>query len=388
MNRIDRIAEVAKRHVDSGALSGIEWSILRAGDVWTRGRYGLADGINNIPMPERPIYRIFSMTKPVVSAMAMMLVEQGRLRLFDPLAAYLPEFAEMQVLQADGSHAPAGLITIEHLLTHRAGLSYGFLANCPVAPLYRAADLRDTTLSLAEFVARVAEQPLAYEPGTQWRYSVATDVLARVLEVVTGQRLPDLLQEYILGPIGTQDTGFWVDPARTDRIMPMFGRSNLDDIMDFDSAPQILIPADMSKDQPHDNPDFYRGGTGLFSTLADYLLIARFLQTGKTPDGSRLLSEKSVQMMWTDRIPTYQKPLKKDGFTFGGYGWGLAGRVMIDLGQAQFLTETGESGWAGAASTFFWLDPKNDLIGVVMTQYLGSKIPIGEDFQTAVYQAL
>ncbi len=388
MNRMDQIAAVAKRHVDAGALSGIEWCILRGGAVWTEGRYGLADGLTSTEMPEIPIYRIFSMTKPVVSAMAMMLVEQGRLRLFDPLAAYLPEFADMQVLQADGSKTPAGLITIEHLLTHRAGFSYGFLADCPVAPLYRAAELRDTRLSLAEFCNRVAAQPLAYQPGTEWRYSVATDVLARVLEVASGQKLPVLLQENILGPLGTQDTGFWVEPAREHRIMPMFGRSNLDDIMAFDAEPQSLQPADMSVDQPHDNPDFYRGGTGLFSTLADYLLIARFLQTGQTQDGSRLLSNKSIEMMWTDRLSPTQKPLKIDAFTFGGYGWGLGGRVMTDPGQAQILTDLGECGWAGAASTFFWLDPKNDLIGVVMTQYLGSKIPIGEDFQTAVYQAL
>jgi len=388
MNRMDRIRDVAKRHVDAGALSGVEWCMLRGGTVWTKGSYGLADGLNGTPLPEQPIYRIFSMTKPVVSAVALMLVEQGRLRLFDPLSAYLPEFTDMQVLQMDGNTVPAGLITIEQLLTHRAGLSYGFLANCPVAPLYRAANLRDTDLSLADFCIRVAALPLAYQPGREWRYSVATDVLARVLEVVLEQKLPDILQDYLLGPIGTKDTGFRVDKTRESRLLPMFGRSNLDDIMEFDAATQRLIPADMSADQPHDKPGFYRGGTGLFSTLADYVLIARFLQSGKTADGTRLLSQKMIEMMWRDRIPVSQKPLKIDEFAFGGYGWGLAGRVMSDLGQAQFLTEQGECGWGGAASTFFWIDPKNDLIGVVMTQYLGSKIPIGEDFQTAVYQAL
>lgn len=362
--------------------------VLRGGAVFAEGRYGLADGINGVEMPEEPIYRIFSMTKPIVSAVTLMLVEQEDLRLFDPLAAYLPEFADMEVLQGDGARVPSAPITLEHLMTHRAGFSYGFLPDCPVGALYRAAGLRDAKLSLADFVARVATLPLASHPGEVWRYSLATDVLARVLEVVLGRRLPDILAEFVLEPLGLTDTGFMVPKTARGRIMPVFGKSGLDAVTTFDDVPQTLIPADISGEYPCDDPAFYRGAVGLFSTMQDYLKVAQFLQSGKGPGGEVLLSRKMVQMMWTDRIPASQKPLFIGPFVFAGYGFGLAGRVMADMSVAMGLGNIGEYGCAGAAGTYFWIDPLEDVIGVVMTQYMGSKIRIGEELREAVCQAL
>lgn len=387
-DRFSRIKGVAERHVASGALSGIEWNIQKNGREWATGSHGMADGLNGVAMPDQPIYRIYSMTKPVVSAVALMLLEQGRLRLFDPLVAYLPEFAEMQVLQADGSLTPAGMITIEHLFTHRAGFSYGFIPECPVGALYREADLRDAKVSLKDFVKIIATLPLAFQPGTEWRYSVATDVLGRVLEVILQKPLPAIIKEYALDPLGLTDTGFIVPKDQRHRVMPMFGKSNLNELMEFDAEPQVLIAADASFEHPCDDPNFARGGMGLFSTLADYTKIVRFLASGFGPDNTRLLARNTAQMMWQDRIPASQKPMSIGPFVMGGYGWGLAGRVMADMGGAMLPSSIGECGWAGAASTFFWIDPVEDIIGVVMTQYLGSKIPIGEDFMTATYQAL
>jgi len=386
--RYNRIAGVAKRFVDCGALSGVEWKILRGGEDWAAGRYGMSDALNGVEMAEVPIYRIFSMTKPVVSAVAMMLIEQGHLRLFDMLAAYLPEFRNMEVLQADGSLTPALPITIEHLLTHRAGFSYGFVLDCPIGQIYREMDLRDASRSFADLIDEIAQQPLAFQPGSQWRYSMATDVLARVLEVVLDQSLPEILQDFVFAPLGLENTGFSVAAENQSRIMAVFGRSNLDEAMLYDDQPQTLVPAQMQLDHPSADPAFYRGGMGLFSTVDDYAVIAQFLQNGSAPSGQRLLSTKAVELLWKDRIPDSQKPLMIGPFPLAGYGWGLAGRVMTNLEQAAMITEQGECGWAGAASTFFWIDNKNDLIGVVMAQYIGSKVPIGEDFQTAVYQAL
>ncbi len=388
MNRFDRIEGVARRHVDAGALASVEWKILREGRVFAEGRYGMADPEKGVALPENAIYRIFSMTKPVVSAVALMLVERGDLHLFDPVALYLPEFAEMEVLNPDGTRSPAAPMTIEHLLTHRAGLSYGFLPDCPVGVLYRQAGLRDAKLSLADYVARVAGLPLASQPGQVWRYSIATDVLARVLEVILNRPLPQILDDFVFAPLGLHDTGFMVPPADRARLVPMFGKSNLDEVMQFDTAPQRLIRADVSEEYPCDDPAFYRGAMGLFSTLEDYLKITQFLQSGLAPDGACLLSRKMVQMMWTDRIPACQKPIGIGPFVFAGYGFGLAGRVMSDMSQAMGLTSAGESGWAGAASTFFWIDPQEDVAGVVMAQYLGSKIRIGEEFREALCQAL
>lgn len=387
-DRFSHIKAVAERHVSSGALSGIEWNIQKNGREWATGSAGMADGSNNTAMPDAPIYRIYSMTKPVVSAIALMLMEQGKLRLFDPLAAYLPEFAKMQVLQADGSQTRAGMITIEHLFTHRAGFSYGFVPGCPVGALYRKADLRDAKVSLENFCKTIATLPLAFQPGTEWRYSVATDVLGRVLEVILQKPLQAIVAEYVLDPLGLTDTGFMVPKDQRHRVMPMFGKMNLNHLMQFDAEPQTLIPADPTFEHPCDDPNFVRGGMGLLSTLSDYTKIARFLASGLAPDNTRLLARNTMQMMWQDRIPAAQKPIAIGPFVMGGYGWGLAGRVMADMGGAMIPSNLGECGWAGAASTFFWIDPVEDIIGVVMTQYLGSKIPIGEDFMTAVYQAL
>ncbi len=388
MQRLDRIEQVARRHVDAGELPGIEWNILRGGAEFARGRHGLADPLNGVEMAARPIYRIYSMTKPVVSAIAMMLLEAGRLNLFDPLAAYLPEFADMQVLGADGQMAPARPITIEHLLTHRAGFSYGFLPDCPVAERYRATDMHLAALSLEDMVALVAAQPLAFQPGSQWRYSVATDVLGRVLEVIEDRPLDQIIAEYISSPLGLADTGFHVPASQQGRIAPVFGKSSINQVKSFDPPPQRLIPADPGPEYPHDDPQFRRGGLGLFSTLDDYTLIARFLASGLAADGRRLLSRKSVEMLWQDRLPAAQKPIAIGPFVLAGYGYGLGGRVMSDPGAALVPTSRGEHGWAGAASTFFWIDPVEELIGVVMTQYLGSIVPIGEAFMSATYQAL
>ncbi len=386
--RFNRIRAVAQKHVDAGALSGIEWAVLRSGKDWARGAYGYNDGIAKTPMPDKPIYRIYSMTKPIVSAVAMMLIEQGKLALFHPLAAYLPDFTDMKVLNPDGSHNPAAPITIEHLFTHRAGFSYTFLMDCPIGRLYRKGKLRNGGTSLADFAAKIATYPLAHQPGSTWHYSVATDVLARVIEVVLDRPLQDILDDLVFTPLGLKDTGFMIKSGQEHRLMAMFGRGNIDEAIPPDPAPQTLIPANIAKDHPYDDPSYARGGMGLFSTIDDYLEIAKFLRTGQNPSGARLLSRKSVEMLWTDRLPDSQKPFAIGPFEFGGYGWGLGGRVMVNTGAAMIPTNTGECGWAGAASTFFWIDPVDDIIGVVMTQYLGSQIPIGEEIMTAVYQAI
>ena len=308
--RRQRIASVAQSHIDSGYFSGIEWLVMRGGKAWSRGNLGWADAINAIEMPERPIYRVFSMTKPVVSAVALMLMEQGKLRLYTPVAAYLPEFGRMDIIAEDGSRRAAKMpITIEHLLSHRAGLSYGFLADCPAGQLYRQSIMKDASHSLAEMVSEIAKAPLAFEPGSQWRYSVATDVLAHVIEVILGQPLPEILREHVFAPLGMTETGFWVPEPERHRLMAMFGISDINKIMEFDDLPQSLVPADMSGLYPADKPDFYRGGYGLFSTIDDYSLLTSFLTSGLSSQGERLLSRKTVEMMWTNRIPDSQMPL-------------------------------------------------------------------------------
>jgi len=387
--RKQRIEDRAKALVEQGAFSGIEWLIHRGDEPWARGRAGQLDAVAGTPMPEKPLYRIYSMTKPIVSVAALMLMERLKLRLFDPVAAYLPKFAQKQVLDPDGTtRQMRGMMIIEHLLTHRAGLSYGFLIDCPVGQRYTELDIMSGSVSLAEMIDRIAEEPLAFDPGTNWRYSVATDVVARVLEVIEGKPIAAILKELIFDPLGMTDTGFMVPESERHRVMGMFGEGDLNRIMIFAPPPQTLRPADVSKTYPTDNPDFGRGGHGLFSTLDDYMKFVRLLKTGCAPNGDRLLSRKTMQMIARNRIQPEIMPIAIGPLVLAGYGYGLTGRVMLDTGAVYGLTSQGEWGWAGAASTYFWVDPEEDVEGVVMSQYLGSIIPLGDDIRVAAYQAL
>lgn len=383
----ERVASVARAHCDAGRFASIEWVAHREGREILRGAAGMADPLNGVALPDKPIYRIYSMTKPVISAIAMMLVEEGRLRLYDPVAAWISAFAKPEILSADGSRAPATRsMIVEHLMTHRAGLSYGFLPDCPVAALYRQTDMRKTAKPLEDMIATIASMPLAFEPGSQWRYSVATDVLARVIEIVEGKPIRQVVAERVTGPLGLKDTGFTAsDPAR---LLPMFGNGNLDEIMNFAPGPQTLTPANVSNVYPHDDPAFGRGGYGLFSTLDDYAVIAEFLGSGRSGEGDALLSRKAVELMWTNRIPPRLLPLFIGPLPLPGYGFSLAGRVMLDTGSGFWLTSPGEIGWSGAASTFFLIDPVEKVTVVVMSQYLGAKIPLADDMRNAIYAAL
>jgi CubicO group peptidase (beta-lactamase class C family) len=317
------------------------------------------------------------------------LVEQGKLRLFDPVAAYLPDFAKMTVMNADGKTSPAkSPMIIEHLLTHRAGFSYGFLTDSPVVEHYRSSNINDANVSLEEMVTTISDFPLAFEPGSQWQYGVATDVLARIIEVILDRSLPEILNEMILKPLGMTDTGFIIPKADRSRLMAMFGKSDLDEVMKFDDKPQTLVPADLSAQYPVADDNFYRGGLGLYSTIEDYSRFSDLLVSGVSNTGERLLSSKTIELMWTNRIPDSQMPLRIGPIFLAGYGFGLAGRIMLDTGKGYGLTSNGEFGWTGAASTYFWIDRREDIIGITMAQYMGSKIPLSDDIRNAVYQAL
>jgi CubicO group peptidase (beta-lactamase class C family) len=388
-DRRARIAARAEAHVAAGAFSGIEWRVERGGKLFSEGRAGLADALAGRPMADVPIYRIYSMTKPIIAAVVMMLVEEGRLRLYDPVAAFLPEFAAPEVLLPGGdTRRAAGPIAVWHLLTHMSGLSYGFLPGCPVGERYARAGLSRQRLSLAGLVAALAAEPLAFDPGTGWRYSFGNDVAGRLIEVIEGRPLGAVLKARLFDPLGLEDTAFFVPEAQRHRMMGIFGQGDLDRLLDFAPPPQRLIPAEVEASAPHDDPDFARGGHGLFSTLPDYMKVARFLSDGRAADGRPLLSRHGRAALWVNRIPDAMLPLRIGPFEQWGYGFGLAGRVMLDTGRMPSLSSVGECGWAGAASTHFWIDPAEDLIGVIMAQQLASIVPLADDLRIAVYQAL
>ena len=388
MPRNSRLQTAAQGYIDREQFASIEWLVEAKGQVLTSGKVDPSAGSG---IPADALYRIYSMTKPIVSVMALMLIEQGRLRLYDALPQFNPVFAGMRVLHASGRLEPvARPILVEDLLTHRSGFSYEFITGCHIAPGYDAVDLSsDGKCSLDEMMTKLAAQPLAFQPGSQYRYSVSTDVLAHVLEKATGQSLVSLLQEHILTPLGMHDTDFHVPAAKQARLMPMYG---VTDVSEFSSltppSVQRLIDANVEDMYPSTDPAFTRGGHGLYSSLSDYARFARMLLTGTTPDGQILLSRKMLDMMTTNRIPDSQLPLTIGMNPLPGYGWGLGVRIMMDTGKALALTGQGEFGWAGAASTYFWVDPKEDMIGIIMAQYLGSVLPMADDLRTAAYQML
>jgi len=395
MNPIDQqggfrkrgIRRVAKGYIDAGHFASIEWLIKQHGKVIDAGVALPGEGSSSLP--DQPIYRIYSMTKPIVAAAGVILMERFRLHLFTPLGSILPEFQDMEVLNADGSTERASPIMIEHLFTHRAGFSYNFMPDCPVGALYLSDGLvNDSDCTLETFTNRASQFPLAFQPGERWHYSIGHDILARVLEIVSGQALGTLLQNEIFDPLGMKDTQFFVPETERHRLMPMYGRS-LDEIL---KAPEANVPLekfDVDDAYPYDQPGvFARGGHGLFSTADDYIRFAQFTVDGKTPMGASLTSRKMVDFMWHNRLSNKQLPYWLGPFPEPGYGYNLLGRVMLDPGQAISLTSEEEGGWGGAAATYYWADRKEDFVGVVMAQNLGSLSPMRTDMMAAAYQAL
>jgi len=393
--RIQRVREVATSLTEQRQFNSIEWCITHQRKVVEQGAVGKADLANDIDLPDNPIYRIYSMTKPIVSVAALRLIENGELILSAPVTSYLPEFTSVGVIQADGSVATDRSstswqpMTVEHLLTHRSGLSYDFLPDCEVAELYRQNNLVDRgDLSLRAFVEELAKFPLAYQPGTEWQYSYSIDVLARIIEVVRKQPLAEALNDLIFSPCGMLETGFRLSPEQQTRLIPSFGQQSLDVARPLPQGPHQLNAMNVDQGHPLDSDKFARGGHGLYSTTNDYLKFMHVLYDGCAPDGTIILSAPMADMMWNDRIPASQKPLQICGDVMGGYGWNLFGRVMVNTGESDFLTAVGEGGWSGAAATYFWVDRNTGLGGLVMTQYLGSTAPLGPLIKSAAYQAL
>jgi CubicO group peptidase (beta-lactamase class C family) len=391
MARNSRVKRSAEGYIDRKQFSGIEWRVEAAGKILTSGQVGSATENGSDPIPDDAIYRIYSMTKPIVSVMAMILIEQGKLRLFDMLAQYNSAFQSMRVLLPSGEIEPAKRpILVEDLFTHMAGFSYEFIAGCHIAPGYDAINLSsDGASTLDEMMTKLSTQPLAFQPGSQFRYSVCTDVLAHVCEKASGRTMQSLLQEHIFGPLEMKDTSYYVPKEKQSRLMPMFGISDVSE-MSFLNPPlkQELIRADVEEMYPSKNSAYSRGGHGLFSTLDDYFKFGRMLLNGKGPDGQAMISRKMHEMMLSNRIPESQLPLRIGLSSLPGYGWGLGVRIMMDPGKAMGLTGKGEFGWAGAAGTYFWVDPNEDMVGVFMTQYLGSMLPMADDLRSAAYQML
>ncbi len=385
LDRLKRIDSHMQGYVDSGKFAGIVTLIARAGEVVHRGSFGFQDIAASKPMETDTIFRIYSMTKPITSLGLMMFIEQGSVDLIDPVVKFLPEFEKVRVWTPSGDFVdPSGQITVRDLLTHTAGLSYGGYKDSqhPVDKLYDRADLFDSQLSLEQSVRRIADLPLMYHPGEAWHYSIATDVIGRLIEVISGHSLGAFFQQRIFEPLAMVDTAFSVPPEKMDRFATLYGRSRATG----------LKPVDASIGGDYLSPRLLLGGQGLVSTAHDYLQFALLMLNMGEWRGSRLLERETVELMTGNHLSQGQIPLSYNGIvdsSVPGFGFGLGFSVLLDPVQAGIYGNKGDYGWGGYAETYFWIDPQERIIAILMAQFMPSlTFPIRKEFRTLVYQAL
>jgi len=378
-DRMARINVGMQRFVDEGLIAGIVTLVARRSHVVHFNRVGYRNLEAKLPMEQDTIFRIYSMSKPITSAGLMMLYEQGLVHLEDPLSKFVPEFKSVKVLLQDGKLEDARReITVYDLLTHTAGFSYGD-EEVPIDEIYREANLFERELTLEEAILRLASLPLAFHPGGGWRYSVATDVVGRVIEIISEQTLAEFLEENICGPMEMKDTGFSIPPEKLDRFSTLYGLKQEDPMA-------ILDPREGS--EWSGEVRLFSGGHGLLSTTMDYYRFAQLMANGGELDGVRLLGPKTVELMVSNHIPPNLLPIVVTDPRLG-HGWGLGVSMILDVARSGMMGSVGLYGWGGYANTHFWVDPVEEIIGLLMLQYLPSgTYPITNEFRTYVYQAL
>jgi len=377
--RLDRITKTMANYVAQGDTGGIITLVERKGEVAHLAKCGYQDIASQQPLELDTIFRIYSMTKPIVSVALLMLYEQALFQFSDPVHKYLPEFKDLRVLTDAGELVPPNReITIHHLLTHTAGLTYGAFGTTAVDKLYLAANLWEKGIDLKEMTRRIANLPLLYHPGDKWVYSVATDVVGRLIEILSGLPLAEYLREKIFIPLGMGDTAFSVSPEKVRRLATCYAETETEKMAVYD-RPENSAFRDVS---------LYSGGGGLVSTLEDYLRFARLMLNHGELDGVRLLGRKTVELMTMNHLPASLLPFAI-AEPIPGLGFGLGVAPIMDVAQFQNLGSKGSYGWSGLASTTFWVDPQEDLIAILLTQYIPIEpIPLHPNFRSLVYQAL
>jgi CubicO group peptidase (beta-lactamase class C family) len=390
--RLDRLHAVMQQKVDQKQLAGIVTLLARHGKVVEERTYGKKDIASGAPMTKDTIFRIFSMTKPVTGVAMMILYEEGKWQSSDPISKYIPEFAQLKVFKGvdqagkilveDPVHPP----TMRELMTHTAGFTYGIFGNSPVDKMYMDQRVWQSQ-SLKDMIDKLAKTPLLYQPGTRWVYSASMDIQGYIIEKLSGQSLPDFVQQRILGPLGMKDSGFFVPKEKRNRFATLYAADQKGG----------LIPSAAEGNAPVTNyaaqPSMPSGGGGMVSTAEDYLRFAQMLLNQGELDGVRILAPATVQLMTSNHLAP---SLMTGEFSAGpekirpGMGWGYDCAVFSDPLQADEVVGKGTFFWWGAADTWFWVDPTNDLIFVGMTQLMyGPAAPYMEGLsRPPVYQAL
>ena len=390
-DRLERIDGWMRAHVEAGKVAGLSVMLARGGHNAFFRSHGRADIARDKAFAPDTIARIYSMTKPLTSVAVMMLYEEGRFQLDDPITRFLPEFSDLRVLTGGNrvkfeSEPARRPITIRDLLTHTSGLTYGFMEATLVDALYRqnGVDFGEAQgESLAEVVARLARQPLLAQPGAEWNYSVATDVLGHLVAVVSGVDFADFLRTRVIQPLGMVDTDFFVPADKLPRFAANYSLFRDRTLKLYDDAvgSRFATP-----------PACPSGGGGLVSTAADYMRFCRFLLGRGALDGTRLLGRKTVDLMLMNHLDGDLAAMGQPRFSetaYTGIGFGLGFSVMLDPARAQIVGTPGEVAWGGLASTAFWVDPAEDLAVVLLTQLIpSSALPLRRELRVLTYAAL
>ncbi|MDQ2944769.1 MAG: beta-lactamase family protein [Acidobacteriota bacterium] len=374
--RLERIRVQMKSDVENRRIPGAVLLIARAGKIAALETLGFHDRAKQAPMRADSIFRVASMSKPITSVAAMILAEEGKLDIGAPVAQYLPEFKDVKV--GIEKIAPKRPMTVQDLMRHTSGLTYGIFGNSPVDELYKKSNVF-VGKSLADMVAKIASLPLLHQPGEVWEYSVSTDVLGRVIEVASGMDLDRFVAERITRPLKMSDTGFYLNASQAQRLARP------------DSA-MMMPPGD-----PTAKPAVFSGGGGMLSTAGDYARFCQMLLNGGELEGVRILSPKTVALMTSDQLPPSTErhsPVAMGLNAFGptpemGTSFGLGFAVRTSAGRNPVPGSVGDFSWAGITGTYFWVDPKEKLIAVLMMQVpQATNVPYWRQTRTLVYQAL
>lgn len=390
LQRIDRLLK--EQYVETGKLVGALVTVSRRGELVHTAMAGLADRERNTPLREDTIFRIYSMTKPITSAAFMMLVEEGLVGLDDPVHRYIPSWRELGVFVAGVPGAfqtkpAAAPMRIIDLLRHTSGLTYDFQARTNVDATYRKLKIGviDSGVPLDRMIELLAKTPLEFSPGEAWNYSISTDVLGYLVGLISGIPFEQFLRERILDPLEMVDTDFQVPAAKQARLATCYS---------LDPQGRIVVQDDPVTSRYLKPPPFFSGGGGLVGTAADYMKFCQMMLNGGTANGHRILGPKTIGLMTMNHLPGAKELMdsSRSLFTeaaYGGLGFGLGFAVVLDRAKTMTPGNVGEYFWGGAASTAFWIDPKDQIAAVLMTQLLpSSAYPIRHQLRTLVYSAL
>tara|TARA_B100001094_G_scaffold195848_1_gene189791 strand:- start:175 stop:1365 length:1191 start_codon:yes stop_codon:yes gene_type:complete len=393
---MDHLNKIFSKHIDDGKFPGVQWQINIKDKIYT-GKVGYNNIETKEPVLDNTIYRVWSMTKPVVAIAALQLLEKNKLNLDDLVTKYLPEFSNLKVLkdkksEIDDTEELQVDLTIKDLFLHTAGFSYNFLAD-PIGKRYDEIKLfHSDTTTLEEEIKKLAEVPLLYQPRKNWVYSVSMDVLGRILEVILNDTLQNILQKNIFDPLEMEETKFTIPFDSESRLMQTYEYNQVNDkLSELKNEPQKIG----NFKYPLYEKNYARGGHGLFSTISDFSIFVKMLHTGKSIKGHTLLDKKILKLMYTNALDDYYFPIEIPSIgivrdvnyvnDLQAYGWGLGCRTLMDPSKNNNLGSVGEFGWAGAASTYFLVDNSKEMTALVMTQVLNGSPELKNDFYKFIY---